>query len=110
MARRKTRAEEKVERLTWFALVGIFAVLSLLPENTFPNYAVPLAGAIVLFLSGFYQYARKWRVSPITWVAASILLVAAGYGWRVNPQIDLLPVSLLAFMIIIGFGVLTGET
>ena len=108
--RHKSHAEAKVERITWFALVLVFAVLQIIPAETTPNFVVPLLGAIILFASGVYQYTRKWTVSPVTWVAGAFLLVAAGYSYLMNPKVDMLGISMLIFAVVIGFGVLTGET
>ncbi len=108
MAKTKSQAEAKVERVTWFALVVILGVLTLF--EGIDNLIIPLSGAVVLFASGLYQYGKKWRVSPITWIAAALLLVAAWYNWQINPDTDLLPICLLIFGAVIGVGVLTGET
>lgn len=108
----KSQAEAKVERVTWFALVAVFAVITLIPEDSagLPHWVTPLAGGAILLISGIYQYARGWRVSPSTWIAGSLLLVAAYYSNQINPNIDMLPISLLIFAAVIGIGVITGET
>lgn len=107
---RKTISEERIEQTTWALLVGVFAVLHLLPDGTaVPNWAPPLAGAIILLGSGVYQYSRKWRVAPVVWIGGSLMAVAAYYGWQMNPQTDLLGFTLLVFAAVIGFGLVTGE-
>ena len=108
--RGKSESEARVERFTWFLLVIIFALLNLLPQETFPNGFVPLSGAAVLLGSGTYQYLRRWRVSPVTWIIGSIMLVLGVYNFAMDPTRDLLGVCLIMFAIVIGFGVLTGET
>lgn len=113
--RRKSDAELKVERMTWFLLVLIFAVLSILQDNvdmaqSIPNWIVPLSGAIVLLSSGTYQFTQNWRVSPITWIVGSILLIFGLVNVLVDPTLDLTGFSLLAFAVVILFGLLTGET
>lgn len=107
---RKSEAEARVERVTWFLLVAIFGIINLLPSDALPNAWVPLAGALVLLGSGLYQYARRWRVSPTTWIAGSIMMVMGLYSIYVNPRTELIAPSLLAFAVVIGVGVLTGET
>lgn len=107
---RKSEAEARVERITWFLLVAIFGIINLLPTGSLPNALVPLAGALVLLGSGLYQYSRRWRVSPTTWIAGSVMMVMGLYSIYVNPQTELIAPSLLAFAIVIGIGVLTGET
>jgi hypothetical protein len=41
--KRKSDAEARVERLTWFLLVIIFAALNMLPERTIPNAIIPFS-------------------------------------------------------------------
>jgi len=107
-------AEAKVERITWMLLVGVFALLYLTQDSGFaenlPNWFAPVAGALILLGSGFYQYAQRWRVSPATWVGGSLMLASAYYGLYVDPGRDLTGFCLLVFAVVIGFGVLTGET
>lgn len=108
--RGKSAAEARVERLTWFFLVLIIAVISLIPEGAIPNAYIPFAGAVVLLGSGLYQYSRRWRVSPVTWIAGSIMLVMGGYNAYSRPDADLTGAVLITFALVILFGTLTGET
>lgn len=114
MAKRKSNAEARVERITWFLLVVIFAVLQFLPDispnATIPNAIIPLSGAIVLLGSGVYQNARHWRVSPITWIAGTLLLVFALLNFYLLPGRSFLGESLIVFAVVILFGLFTGET
>lgn len=110
-ARRKSDSESRVERLTWFLLVAIFAIVYYVPSELITNKGfVPLAGAVILLGSGLYQYTRHWRVSPITWIAGSMMLLFALYNFTIDPQRDFLGLALLAFGGVILFGLLTGET
>jgi hypothetical protein len=106
----KSPAEARVERLTWFLLVMIFAILNIVPPGTLPNATVPFAGALVLLGSGIYQYSRRWRVSPTTWVAGSVMLVFGLYNIYVNTTANLLGLSLIIFALVILIGLFTGET
>lgn len=107
---RKSFAEQRIEQTTWALLVGVFAVLYMLPEGTtVPNWIPPLAGALILLGSGFYQYTRGWRVAPVTWIGGSLMLAAVYYGMQMNPGRDLLGFTLLVFAAVIGFGLVTGE-
>jgi hypothetical protein len=113
MARKKSSAEARVERLTWGLLVLIFAVLYVASDNalaTLPNWAVPLAGGVILLGSGMYQYARRWHVSPVTWITGVILVVLAVIGLYVAPGRPFIIESLLITLIVIVFGTFTGET
>lgn len=108
--RRKSEAEARVERFTWFLLVLVFAVLYILPEANVPYWVVPLSGAVILLGSGIYQYSRRWRVSPITWIAGTIMVLICMINLYVNPNHDFSGFALLTFAAVIGFGVITGET
>src|SRR5512145_564502 len=74
--RGKSEAEARAERLTWFFLVLIFAILQIFTQNgiIIQYWLIPLSGSIVLLGSGLYQYTRRWRVSPFTWLAGALLL------------------------------------
>lgn len=108
--RGKSWAEARIERLTWFSLVLVIATISIVPENTFPNAAVPFAGATILLGSGLYQYMQHWRVSPVTWIAGSIMLVMGLYNLYMNPNADLFLPTMITFALVILFGTLTNET
>ncbi len=110
---KKSAAELRVERLTWGLLVLIFAVLYILSDsavNAVPNWVVPLAGAVVLLASGFYQYSRRWRVSPVTWIAGALMLMFAVLSFYIIPGRSFIVETLFATMIVILFGTFTGET
>lgn len=106
--RGKSEAEARIERLTWFFLVVIFAAAQLL--ETIPHAVVPLAGAGILLGSGLYQYSRHWRVSPVTWLAGALMAGLAYVNLQVNPNRDFTGLALLVFAGVIAFGLLTGET
>jgi hypothetical protein len=113
MARNKSSAEARVERLTWGLLVLIFAVLYIASDSiltTMPNWLVPLSGGVILLGSGLYQYGRRWRVSPVTWITGVILIVLAVIGIYVAPGRSFIIESLLVTLIVITFGTFTGET
>lgn len=110
-SRRKGEAEARVERITWALLVLVFAIVQLLPGSAaLPNYFVPLAGAFILLGSGAYQYSRRWRVSPVTWVGGAFMALFAYYALQVNPAQNFIGACLVVFFAVIIFGVLTGET
>jgi hypothetical protein len=108
---RKSEREGRIERVTWFLLVFVFGILYVLPESTaIPNYIVPIAGATILLGSGFIQYTQRMPVNPITWIGGTIMLALAFYSYFLDPLRDLLGISLIVFALVIGIGVLTGET
>jgi hypothetical protein len=107
----KRNREERIERVTWLLLVLVFGLINILPEGTaIPNWLVPAAGAVILLGSGAYQYGQRMRVSPITWISGSLMLMLTIYSLYLDPGRDLLGFSMVVFAAVIGFGVLTGET
>ncbi len=106
----KSDAEARAERFTWFLLVLVFGVIYVIPEGNIPNWFVPLSGAIILLGSGIYQYFNRWRVSPITWIAGTLMVMFCMINLSINPDQDFLGLSLIVFAIVIGFGAITGET
>lgn len=111
MARNKSAKELRVERMTWFALVAIFVISSIIPEGTpIPNAVTPFAGGLVLIFSGIYQYAKKWRVNFTTWIAGTLMLVMAGYNITNRPDLDLSFIVIILVAIVIAMGIFTNET
>ena len=107
----KSAGELKAERLTWFGLVGIFIVLSVVPDwLAIHNAFTPLAAGLVLLASGIYQYRQKWRVGFFTWVVATLMLVMALYNIFDRPELDLSFAVIVLVVIVIALGVFTNET
>jgi hypothetical protein len=106
--RGKSNSEARAERVTWALLVLVFAVTQLLPEGSFPNWMIPGAGAVVLLGSGIYQYSRRWRVSPVTWIGGVVMALLAFYSYQTG--FSYLGETLVVFAAVILVGVLTGET
>jgi hypothetical protein len=108
----KSGAEARIERLTWGLLVLIFAVLYVSDSiaAAIPNWLVPLAGAIVLLGSGIYQNSRHWRVSPVTWIGGTLLLLFAVLAFYVNPNREFIVESLIVTLVVIIVGTFGGET
>ncbi len=96
----KSAEEYRMERLTWFALVGVLLLGNILPDwiNSHHGFAPLLAGGL-LFASGIYQHRRGWRVSYPTWVASTLLIVGAGFSFVSRPDLDL---SLLVALVAVG--------
>ena len=109
--RRKSYAEARVERMTWFLLVLVFAVLNLLNLETMGlNWVLPLAGAVILLGSGMLQYMRGRMVSPVTWLGGAALVGLMLFNLYLDPTRDFLGIALIIFAIVILIGLLTGET
>jgi len=113
MAGKKSAAEARVERLTWGLLVLIFAVLYLVSDNvmeTIPNWLIPGIGAVILLSSGIFQYSKRWRVSPITWIGGILMLLFALLAFYVLPTREFLVETLIVTLAVIIFGTFSGET
>ncbi|MDL1899981.1 hypothetical protein FBR02_04345 [Anaerolineae bacterium CFX9] len=107
--RGKSRREAQVERVTWAALVLVFALTQLAPA-AFPPLSIPLSGAVILLGSGVYQSVRGWRVSLVTWLAGIAMAAFAFYNLTVDASADFLGEALIAFALVILWGVVRGET
>jgi peptidoglycan/LPS O-acetylase OafA/YrhL len=113
---RKTGKEARAERVTWFALILIFIPLNF--GNwmaTIPAFMFPLAVATVLIFSGIYQWRHDWRVSPIVWMIAAIMLLVGLVAMYIPDtlatyRIDPMLLALIATIVVIVFGVLSNES
>ncbi len=110
--RSKSYAEERVERLTWVFLVLAIAGVQILQQGgmVLPNWTIPFAGCVVLLGSGMYQYSKRWRVAPTTWLAGALLAGMTLINLYVSPSSNFLGISLIVFAAVILMGLLTGET
>jgi Na+/glutamate symporter len=108
----KSNGEARIELMTWALLVGVIAlgVLGREINLTLPNWFIPFAGAVVMLGSGFYQYSRGYRVSPITWLGGVVLVLFLAYSMYVDPTQQFGGASLIVFFFVILFGIITGDT
>ena len=108
---RKTSAELRTERVTWFGLVGVLIAAGIVPDwLALHNAFTPMCAGLVLVASGVYQNRQKWRVGFTTWVAATLMLVMAIYNIVDRPDLDLSFVVIVMVAIVIALGVFTNET
>ena len=110
--RGKSYAEERIERLTWFFLVLAIAGVQIVQQGglSLPNWVIPFSGCVVLIGSGMYQFSRRWRVAPTTWLAGALLGGMTLVNLYVSPNSNFLGISLVVFAAVILMGLLTGET
>ena len=107
----KSEDERRIERLTWFGIVGVLVMTGALPSwLTLHNGVTPLATGCILIFSGLMQYRRGFRVGYTTWVAGTLLLVAAGFNFVNRPDLDLSLLAIVAAIIVVGAGIFTRET
>lgn len=107
----KSTDERRIERLTWFGLVGVLVLTGALPDwLRFQNGITPAATGLILLISGFLQYRRGYRVGYTTWIAGTMLLAMAGFNFLSRPELDLSLVVIVIAIVIVGAGVFTRET
>ena len=107
----KTAEEFRVERLTWFGLVGVLVITGVLPDWLNLHRGItPLVAGLILIISGILQYRRGWRVSFSTWVAGTLLLVMSGFGFVMRPDLDLSLAVIVIAVLVIATGVFTRES
>lgn len=107
----KSEEERRLERLTWFGVVGVLVITGALPIwLNLHNGVTPLATGGILILSGFAQYRRGYRVGYTTWVAGTLLLAAAGFNFVSRPDLDLTLLAIVAAIVVVGAGIFTRET
>ena len=110
--RGKSYGEERIERLTWFFLVLAIAGVQIAQQGgmALANWVIPFSGCVVLLGSGLYQYSRRWRVAPTTWLAGALLAGMTLINLYVSTNSSFLGISLVVFAAVILMGLLTGET
>jgi hypothetical protein len=106
--RRERRQEERtVEMVSFGAIIVLFIITLLYP---IPAATISLIGGGVLVGAAVYQWQRRWRVNPITWIGGAVMLFAGLWGiqgGRGVPGNMFLPMGIFALVIIASF--LTGE-
>lgn len=107
----KSEDERRIERLTWFGIVGVLVISGALPSwLNLHNGVTPLATGCILMLSGFLQYRRGCRVGYTTWVAGTLLLAVAGFNFANRPDLDLSLIAIVVAIFVVVAGVFTRET
>ena len=106
----KAADEYRLERLTWFGLVGVLVVTGILPEwLALHRGFTPLAAALVLFASGNLRYRRGWRVSFSIWAGGGLSVALAGLNFVSRPDLDLSLAVIVIAVFIIAAGVFTRQ-
>ncbi len=107
----KDPAELRIERLTWFGLVAVLVISSVVPDwLSLHNVFVPMLAGVVLIASAVYQYRQNWRVGFSTWVAGTLMLVMAVYNILERPDLDMSFPVIILVAIVIAIGIFTNET
>jgi hypothetical protein len=105
--RRERKNEERQIELASFGLIIVLFAITLL---------YPMSPATVAFIGGgiltgaaVYQWQRRWRVNPMTWIGGIVLLIVGLFGLqgRGVPYGMLLPLAVFGLVILASF--VTGE-
>ena len=106
--RRERRSEERtVEMVSFGLIIVLFAVMLLYPKIS--PATIALIGGLILVGSAVFQWQRRWRVNPATWIGGVIMLVAGFLGLQGQPMPLGIYLPLLVFGIVIVASFLTGE-
>src|SRR5690349_10008117 len=76
--RRERRSEERQVELVTFGLIILLFLVSLL--YPLRSEVIAFIGGGILTASALYQWQRRWRVNPMTWIGGIILLILGVFG------------------------------
>src|SRR5258706_2501111 len=106
--RRERRNEERqIETLCFGLIIVLFAITLLFNVSA---GMISLLGGAILTAGAVYQFQRRWRVNPMTWIGGVFLLVVGFMGLQKGGDIPggwLVPIGGFALVIVASF--LTGE-
>ncbi len=106
--RRERRREERTVEMVSFGLIIVLFAITLLYPGISPA-TVSLIGGGILVGAAIFQWQRRWRVNPVTWIGGAIMLIAGIFGLqgRVVPYGMLLPYGIFGLVILASL--VTGE-
>lgn len=106
----KSAEEYRIERLTWFGLVGVLVITGVLPDWLALHHGVaPLGAGTVLVISAVIRRRRGWRIGFSTWFAGTLLLVIAGFSFVSRPDLDLSLAVIVVAVTMIALGILSRD-
>ncbi len=103
--RRERRREERSIEMASFGLVIVIFLISFLTTAISPAMLAFLSGAIFVG-AAIYQWQRRWRVNPATWIGGAVLLIIGFMGISGQGQIIggwITPLVILALIILASF-------
>ncbi len=106
--RRERRQSERTVELVSFGLIIVLFAITLLYPGINPS-TIALVGGAILLGSAVFQWQRRWRVNPVTWIGGVIMLVAGFLGLQGQPMPLGIFLPLLVFGAVIVASFLTGE-
>ncbi len=106
--RRERRQEERTVELVSFGLIIVlFAITLLYPGiNT---ATIALIGGAVLLASAVFQWQRRWRVNPMTWIGGAVMLIVGLLALQGYPMPLGIFLPMLVFGAVIIASFLSGE-
>jgi hypothetical protein len=104
--RRERRSGERQVELVTFGLIILLFLISLL--YPLRSEVIAFIGGGILTASALYQWQRRWRVNPMTWIGGIVLLILGVLGLQGRMAYSIL-LPLAAFGLVLLASFLTGE-
>lgn len=109
---RKSDEEARLERMTWYAIVGVLLVMLYFDRDLrLPAYLAPMVIALILLGVNIYQQMSSgYKPSLIAVIIAVVLLLTGAYDIYYGlPFVDLRLLSIVGVVVVILAGVITNE-
>jgi hypothetical protein len=104
--RGRRREERTIEMASMGLIIVLFAITLLYPVK--PEVIALIGGGIFL-AAAVFQWQRRWRVNPMTWIGGLIMLIAGVLGLQGNGLPGGIFLPLGVFGLVIVASLLTGE-
>src|SRR4051812_19579046 len=99
--RERKREERQVEVVAFGAVIVLFAI-GLLTQALRSDIISVIGGAIFLG-AAVYQWQRRWRVNPVTWIGGLIMFIVGLYAMQNHTDVPmgmLFPLGMFAIIIV----------
>ena len=101
----KSAEHYRLERLSWFGLVGVLIATGTVTEWLSLQHGVtPLAAGLVLLATAILELRRSGSSAISRWVASIALLLISGFNFVSRPDLDLSLLVLVVAIVLIGSG------
>ncbi|MCY3781086.1 MAG: hypothetical protein OXG78_12305 [Chloroflexi bacterium] len=103
--------EYRLERLAWFAVVGILLVTDMLQHwLTLHHGLTPLVTGIVFLTWSITRLRRGLGISLSGWVSSALLFATAGYSFFSRPEQDLSLIVVACAATVIALGIFVRDS
>ena len=105
--RERKREERQVELASFGALIAMFMISLIVHLN--PATIATIGGGILVG-AAIFQWQRRWRVNPVTWIGGAIMLIGGIFALQQHTDVPggiLFPMGIFALVIIAS--AVTGE-